>query len=171
MVIHMRLLAPLRAPTALVALVIIFLLTAGCTAGWKTREGGDPGSNGGNVGVPSESATPEPAKIYVVPMGQLAQAAIQPKDVEIFKDFSLSDMAWTSWTEAQAIGTGIGSQNLCDPSCADANYTSGPVRVVLTKPAGKCGSVFYTEITTTWTAEPPPDQPKEYTSEIILPIC
>jgi hypothetical protein len=155
----------LTASVALVALALVTAPVAGCASA-----NGPTANTVGSPGPPPPTPA-SPALVYLVPMTQLAQRAVQPRDVSVFKDLDLNAMSWTSWTASEATGSGTVSVNPCDPSCADANYVTGPARVVLGEPRAGCGIVFYTSLTITWTDRPPPDQPRTSTVPIFDPVC
>jgi hypothetical protein len=117
-----------------------------------------------------ENATPD-AEVYLVPRSEWSKAAIRPKAVSVYKDLSLSEMSWTSWSAAMAEGVGRGSVNLCEPACADANYFDGPVRVVLSGPEPRCGEMIYTRISVTWIEKAPPGMAPRFDNMIFDPVC
>ena len=41
---------------------------------------------------------------------------------------------WQTWTQSEARGTGIYSENLCEPDCADGSRVEVPVTVKLSEP-------------------------------------
>ena len=43
----------------------------------------------------------------------------------------VTDITWKTWTSKQAIGTGIYSQNMCEPSCAEGTREDVPVTIKL----------------------------------------
>jgi len=45
----------------------------------------------------------------------------------------VTDIKWTTWTSKQAIGTGIYSQNMCEPSCAEGTREDVPVTIKLSE--------------------------------------
>jgi len=46
----------------------------------------------------------------------------------------VTDITWTTWTSKQALGTGIYSQNMCEPSCAEGTREDVPVTIKLSGP-------------------------------------
>ena len=46
----------------------------------------------------------------------------------------LTDIRWQTWSSKQALGTGIYSQNMCDPSCAEGSRIDVPVTIILSEP-------------------------------------
>lgn len=46
----------------------------------------------------------------------------------------LTDIRWQTWSSKQALGTGIYSQNMCDPSCAEGSRIDVPVTIKLSEP-------------------------------------
>jgi len=46
----------------------------------------------------------------------------------------VTDIKWTTWTSKQALGTGIYSQNMCEPSCAEGSREDVPVTIKLSEP-------------------------------------
>jgi hypothetical protein len=154
---------------ALVILALIAIGAVACTTESETVTGGPAGRTVGSAHLASRA--PETADVYLVPQRQLAQAAKRPKSSDVFKDFHLAVMTWTSWSATRAEGGGQGSYNLCDPDCAATNYFTGPIRTILTKPASRCGKVVYTKITVTWSDSPPPGIPRSDTIDIFDPAC
>ncbi len=45
----------------------------------------------------------------------------------------VTDITWTTWTSKQALGTGIYSQNMCEPSCAEGTREDVPVTIKLSE--------------------------------------
>ena len=46
----------------------------------------------------------------------------------------VTDIRWQTWSSKQALGTGIYSQNMCDPSCAEGSRIDVPVTIKLSEP-------------------------------------
>jgi len=44
----------------------------------------------------------------------------------------LDEITWTSWNKTGATGTGTFYENLCEPSCAEGEQVSAPVKITLT---------------------------------------
>jgi hypothetical protein len=53
----------------------------------------------------------------------------------------LSKMTWQSWSETQALGTGIDKIDGCDPNCAAGPIYSVPAVVTLSNPVKACYSL------------------------------
>jgi hypothetical protein len=45
----------------------------------------------------------------------------------------VTDIKWQSWNSEEAIGSGIYSQNMCEPSCAEGQRVDVPVRLRLSE--------------------------------------
>ncbi len=45
----------------------------------------------------------------------------------------VTDITWTTWTSKQALGTGIYSQNMCEPSCAEGSRVEVPITIKLSE--------------------------------------
>jgi hypothetical protein len=43
------------------------------------------------------------------------------------------DIKWRTWNSKEAIGSGIYSQNMCEPSCAEGKRVDVPVRLRLSE--------------------------------------
>ena len=43
----------------------------------------------------------------------------------------VTDITWQTWSSKQALGTGIYSQNMCDPNCAEGSRVDVPVTIAL----------------------------------------
>jgi hypothetical protein len=43
------------------------------------------------------------------------------------------DIKWRTWNSKEAIGSGIYSQNMCEPSCAEGKRVEVPVRLRLSE--------------------------------------
>ena len=43
----------------------------------------------------------------------------------------VDEITWTTWNKTGATGTGIFNENLCEPSCADGQQVSAPVKITL----------------------------------------
>ena len=46
----------------------------------------------------------------------------------------VTDITWKTWSSNQALGTGIYSQNMCEPSCAEGTREDVPVTIKLSGP-------------------------------------
>jgi hypothetical protein len=46
----------------------------------------------------------------------------------------VTDITWKTWTSKQALGTGIYSQTMCEPSCAEGSRVDVPVTIKLSEP-------------------------------------
>ena len=46
----------------------------------------------------------------------------------------VTGITWQTWSSKQALGTGIYSQNMCDPSCAEGSRVDVPVTIKLSEP-------------------------------------
>ena len=46
----------------------------------------------------------------------------------------VTDITWQTWSSKQALGTGIYSQNMCEPSCAEGTREDVPVTIKLSEP-------------------------------------
>ena len=46
----------------------------------------------------------------------------------------VTDIRWQTWSSKQALGTGIYSQNMCDPNCAEGSRVDAPVTIKLSDP-------------------------------------
>ena len=46
----------------------------------------------------------------------------------------VTEISWQTWTQSEARGTGIYSENLCEPDCADGSRVEVPVTVKLSEP-------------------------------------
>ena len=46
----------------------------------------------------------------------------------------VTDIKWSTWSSKQALGTGIYSQNMCDPSCAEGTRVDVPITIKLSEP-------------------------------------
>ena len=44
----------------------------------------------------------------------------------------LDEIIWTTWSKTGATGTGAFYENLCEPSCAEGEQVSAPVKITLT---------------------------------------
>ena len=44
----------------------------------------------------------------------------------------VDEITWTTWSKTGATGTGIFYENLCEPSCAEGEQVSAPVKITLT---------------------------------------
>ena len=45
----------------------------------------------------------------------------------------VTDIRWQTWSSKQALGTGIYSQNMCDPSCAEGSRVDVPITIKLSE--------------------------------------
>ena len=45
----------------------------------------------------------------------------------------VTDIRWQTWSSKQALGTGIYSQNMCDPSCAEGTRVDVPITIKLSE--------------------------------------
>ena len=46
----------------------------------------------------------------------------------------VTEISWQTWTQSEARGTGIYSENLCEPDCADGSRVEVPINVKLSEP-------------------------------------
>jgi len=46
--------------------------------------------------------------------------------------WSIQTIVWSTWTTQSAIGTGIWTENLCEPSCAEGLFVEAKVKIKLT---------------------------------------
>jgi hypothetical protein len=44
----------------------------------------------------------------------------------------VDEITWTTWNKTGATGTGTFNENLCEPSCAEGEQVSAPVKITLT---------------------------------------
>jgi hypothetical protein len=44
----------------------------------------------------------------------------------------IDEIIWTTWSKTGATGTGTFFENLCEPSCAEGEQVSAPVKITLT---------------------------------------
>ena len=44
----------------------------------------------------------------------------------------VDEIIWTTWSKTGATGTGTFHENLCEPSCAEGDQVSAPVKITLT---------------------------------------
>ncbi len=45
----------------------------------------------------------------------------------------VTDITWKTWTSKQALGIGIYSQNMCEPSCAEGSRVEVPITIKLSE--------------------------------------
>ena len=45
----------------------------------------------------------------------------------------VTDITWKTWTSKQALGIGIYSQNMCEPSCAEGSRVDVPITIKLSE--------------------------------------
>ena len=160
-----------------VRLVILAVLAVAAATGASACA-----SSGGPTTVaPSRStqpSTPAPAttppKVYLAANGWSAASPVyEPKSVAVSADssFYLESMRWT-WSSTQAIGTGTGTVNTCQPDCVDGKHISAPIKVTLTRPKQVCGHDFFTNMVITWVARnPDPTGPRTSTLASGAPLC
>ncbi len=119
-------------------------------------------------------ATTPPPKVYLAANGWSAASPVyEPKSVAVSADssFYLESMTWT-WSSTQAIGTGTGTVNTCQPDCVDGKHISAPIKVTLTRPQQVCGHEFFTNMVITWVARnPDPTGPRTSTLASGAPLC
>ena len=92
------------------------------------------------------SATPTPTKSYAKLPGTWTYHCELPvqRPEEIMLTCAdggmiVTDIKWNTWSSKQALGTGIYSQNMCDPSCAEGSRVDVPVTIKLSEPFGYKG--------------------------------
>ena len=89
-----------------------------------------------------------------------AKAKFKPANV-IFTcgdaSFGATGITWTAWTKNSASGSGTGSLNDCNPSCAQGKPKTAPITVQASKPVTckKSGRRIFTRLSYTWTAGAP----------------
>jgi len=49
---------------------------------------------------------------------------------------------WSTWSQEGATGTGIYSENLCEPSCAEGKRVTAPVKLTLSNLTGYKGKIY-----------------------------
>ncbi|MFL6081179.1 MAG: hypothetical protein ACJ714_14715, partial [Ornithinibacter sp.] len=70
--------------------------------------------------------------------------------------FGARGMTWSTWTQKQAVGTGTGQINDCDPDCVHGTTESAPIELRLSKPQRcKNGVRLFSKLHYTWTAGAP----------------
>jgi hypothetical protein len=88
--------------------------------------------------------------------GTIEHAPACRADCAISGDSSvfLSDMTWSTWTSAEAVGAGTEKLDDCNPNCAAGTIHSVAVDVTLSKPVLVClsgqGTWFWTRLTFRW---------------------
>lgn len=167
-IVHVR-------PVVLVTLAVaagIGLSACTSAAGTETASPGRPAS-----ARPSASAAPSatpPPKVYLAANGWSAASPVfEPKNVAMSADssFYLESMTWT-WSNTEAIGTGTGTVNTCEPDCVHGKHISAPIKVVLSKPQQVCGRDFFTKMVISWVARnPDPTGPRTSTLASGAPLC
>lgn len=168
-IVHVRL-------VVLVAVAVAAgIATSACTSAGGTETAG-PGrsvSAEPSISAPAPSATPAP-KVYLAANGWSAASPVfEPKSVAVSGDssFYLESMTWT-WSSTQAIGTGTGAVNTCQPDCVHGKHISAPIKVSLSKPQRVCGHDFFTKMVITWVARnPDPTEPRTSTLASGAPLC
>ena len=87
------------------------------------------------------SATPTPTKSYAKLPGTWTYHCELPvqRPEEIMLTCAdggmiVTDIRWQTWSSKQALGTGIYSQNMCDPNCAEGTRVDAPVTIKLSEP-------------------------------------
>ena len=160
---------------ALVALAVAAGLGASaCTSATGTETAGRPASaRPSRSASAAPSATPPP-KVYLAANGWSAASPVyEPKSVAVSADssFYLESMTWT-WSSTQAIGTGTGTVNTCQPDCVHGKHISAPIKVALSEPQHVCGHDFFTKMVITWVARnPDPTEPSTSTLASGAPLC
>ena len=86
-----------------------------------------------NTFAPSSQPIPsDPAHIYTwdceYPEHKPTTITITCADGGLYVD----EITWITWKKTGAIGTGTFNENLCEPSCADGQQVSAPVKITLT---------------------------------------
>jgi Bacterial Ig domain len=61
-------------------------------------------------------------------------------------NFFITNLRWSRWNNTEAVGTGLGHQNLCSPDCARGRFHTYPVAVRLSKPAACAGVRLFTRL-------------------------
>ena len=71
--------------------------------------------------------------------------------------FGATGVTWTAWTKNSASGSGTGTLNDCNPSCAQGKPKTGPITVQASKPVTckKSGRRIFSKLSYTWTAGAP----------------
>ena len=54
----------------------------------------------------------------------------------------VDEITWITWKKTGAIGTGTFNENLCEPSCADGQQVSAPVKITLSDLSPRKGKNF-----------------------------
>jgi hypothetical protein len=92
-------------------------------------------------------------------IGNCVKPKFKPRNVIIAcGDASLGarEMAWSSWNQKTALGTGSGQVNDCDPDCVHGTTKDAPMQLLLSHPR-RCsnGRRLFTKLRYTWTSGAP----------------
>jgi hypothetical protein len=137
-------------------------------AAWVVFNG--PGSDGLGCGVPNAiekelhlSAAPHCLPAYINCGSGRPQ--VKPSSLGVAcgdGNFFVTDIKWSLWSPAWAMGTGVGHLNDCKPYCAAGHFHTYPVAVKLgrTNLCGKKHVLYFTHLTTRFTATTPKGSPR-----------
>ena len=88
----------------------------------------------------AQSATPTPTKSYAKLPGTWTYDCEFPvqRPEEIMLTCAdggmiVTGITWQTWSSKQALGTGIYSQNMCDPNCAEGTRVDVPITIKLSE--------------------------------------
>jgi hypothetical protein len=68
---------------------------------------------------------------------------IQPAALEFAKGGRLEDLRWTSWGDRQAVGNGMLTGVVCEPTCAQGTTISTPATITLSQPVACPAGRFF----------------------------
>lgn len=156
--------------------VVAGIGTSACTSAARTERAGPnrPASAQPSISASAAPSATPPAKVYLAANGWSAASPVfEPKSVAVSGDssFYLESMTWI-WSSTQAIGTGTGAVNTCQPDCVHGKHISAPIKVALSEPQQVCGHDFFTKMVITWVARnPDPTGPRTSTLASGAPLC
>ncbi len=68
---------------------------------------------------------------------------IEPRTLEFAKGGRLEGLAWSRWTDRQAVGTGTMVGVVCSPTCAQGTRITAPATITLTAPVACPAGRFF----------------------------
>jgi hypothetical protein len=131
-----------------------------------------PTSASASVASPTPSRMEQPSSRVIV-LDCFAQPQIRPSNYLIAcgdGNNGLVSLHWTQWGPTSAVARGLDMVNDCQPYCAAGKFHSYPVTVRLDRVQpwrGHPKQQHYTEMRLSYTANTPPNTPRQVTYPII----
>jgi hypothetical protein len=111
----------------------------------------DPATAGANAEPTkaAKEAKPDAALRARLDAGEVAvvdlvgQIGIEPATLEFAKGGRLEGLRWTKWGDREAVGSGMMTGVVCEPTCAQGTKISSPATITLSEPVACPAGRFF----------------------------